>query len=103
MKRNKKRVFGLTFCIVLLFLFLLPLIPESIRTPVTGCAGEGGFGCVGEMGSVTVTASIGFRLFSLGLVQANLLCEHTSPGAVNTTFAYPNFGSGCGEVTAWLW
>jgi hypothetical protein len=96
---TNKQLWSALALAVVLIVFLVPLIPESIQTPATSCAGEHGFGCVGWLRTLPVTTSIGFRLFSFGMVGANVPCE----SGVNGTTSYASFGSACGQLTAWLW
>ncbi len=76
---------------------LVPLVPESITTPVTYCAvPPHGFGCVGtaDGGHFPVSASIGFRLLGAGAVYADVPCS------VNGSVTFPRFGS-CGWTYSW--
>jgi len=83
--------------IVALFTLLMPLFPESVSTPVSRC--NDGHGCITVMSPFPVTASIAFRLFTIGMVSANVPCNS---GVANQTDTY-NFGPSCGEIYSWQW
>ena len=93
-----KLVWSAVALVVVLFVFLVPLVPQSIQTQAAQCADQ--HGCITGPRPLSVTASMGFRLFSLGMVRADIPCES---GVVGMTYSYVSFGSACGQVTAWLW
>jgi hypothetical protein len=82
-----------------LLAFLVPMIPESIPTTVARC-NDPHRGCVTGPSSLSVTASAGYRLFTLGVVKADVPCQS---GIVNETDTYVSFGSTCGETYSWQW
>jgi len=93
-----KLVWCVVALVLVIFVFLVPLIPESIQTQTAQCADQ--HGCITGPRPLPVTASVGFRLFSLGVVTADIPCES---GVVGMTYSYVSFGSACGQVAAWLW
>lgn len=99
MDRMKANRILLAFVVVaLLFMFLVPLIPESISTPVGRNFDE--HGGITEMTRFSVTSSIAYRLLAVGMVKADVPCQS---GIVNETDTYINFGSACGETYSWQW
>jgi hypothetical protein len=84
--------------VALLFIFLVPLVPESISTPVGRSFDH--HGGITEMRSFSVTSSAAYRLFTVGVVKADVPCQS---GIVNETDTYLDFGSSCGETYSWQW
>ncbi len=77
------------------FLFVVPVIHESVLAsiPIPGCAAR--FGCVG-LRSINVTASVGFYALGVGAVDAQVPCGS------GTFVVHTVFGS-CGTNYSWQW